>query len=298
MRSLTISEYLRELRAHLRVGLLERRRILREVEEHLAESAEREGEVRAIESFGTPQEVAERFMSLPGRLSPWFASALGGTTALALALAIAFGGLSGVRTQQRVLGKGTVSSLDRPQTAADRFTPAVGDFAQADVRRVYADQKRTIWLAPTRNGSVCYIEEGDEGSGMGCARRSALRTGAIYNLFFRASGAPGTIMGVVDDNVEKVGIDNHEIPVHNNVFVADGIAGGRDSLTLVLQTARVIRFQTIAHLNPASVHILPRVVTGSRNARTSPGTVVAGWKDGAIRSFSSLGFVLGSSSAR
>jgi hypothetical protein len=149
-----------------------------------------------------------------------------------------------------VLGKGTVSILDRPRTAADGYTPVVGDFAQSDVRRVYSDEKRTIWLAPGRNDSVCYVEEGDGGEGLGCAGRSALRTGAIYNLFFRDGGAPGTIMGVVDDNVEKVVVDGREIPVRNNVFVADGIAGDRDALTLELQTARVIGFQTIAHLQP------------------------------------------------
>jgi hypothetical protein len=60
----TVEEYLAELRHHLRVGPLTKRRILREVREHLedATQADREAaEGRAIERLGAPVDLAARF---------------------------------------------------------------------------------------------------------------------------------------------------------------------------------------------------------------------------------------------
>ena len=59
---MTIEEYLAELRRHLKVGPLAKRRILREVETHLREAAEREGdEWAAVAAFGSAEATAARF---------------------------------------------------------------------------------------------------------------------------------------------------------------------------------------------------------------------------------------------
>jgi type II secretory pathway component HofQ len=83
----TIEEYLRELRAALRVGPLRKRRILQEVEGHLREAAHVEGsEDAAIKRFGTPDEVASRFA--PRRKSLVLAALA--TAALGLAGGLAY----------------------------------------------------------------------------------------------------------------------------------------------------------------------------------------------------------------
>lgn len=67
---MTIDEYLAELRRHLKVGPLARRRILREIETHLVEATAQEltaghpaeqAERRAIERVGSPVDLAAPF---------------------------------------------------------------------------------------------------------------------------------------------------------------------------------------------------------------------------------------------
>ncbi len=84
-----MEDYLRELRRHLRVGPLAKRRILREIEAHLVDAAEREGEEPAIAAFGSPREVAMRFAGRsrrPALLVGAVASGLAGASALAIVL--------------------------------------------------------------------------------------------------------------------------------------------------------------------------------------------------------------------
>ena len=57
---MTVRDYLASLSRELRVGPLRRRRILAEVEDHLLEAADREGEGAAIDRFGPVEEVASR----------------------------------------------------------------------------------------------------------------------------------------------------------------------------------------------------------------------------------------------
>jgi hypothetical protein len=61
LQPVTIDDYLTELGSHLRAGPLAKRRILREIEAHLLEAAERGGESAAVAAFGPPAELAARF---------------------------------------------------------------------------------------------------------------------------------------------------------------------------------------------------------------------------------------------
>lgn len=62
-----IDHYLRDLERALPRGLVLRRRILVEVEDHLREAARERGEEDAVTSFGPPQELARRYAPLAAR---------------------------------------------------------------------------------------------------------------------------------------------------------------------------------------------------------------------------------------
>ncbi len=101
---MTIEEYLAELRRHLRVGPLAKRRIVREIESHLSDAslhARVEAENKAIEQLGTPEDVAGRF---PRRAvaARWvaIAAALLVTGGAATALVLVLG--SGIRPGSHV----------------------------------------------------------------------------------------------------------------------------------------------------------------------------------------------------
>src|SRR2546423_287808 len=61
----SVDEYLAELRGHLRVGPITKRRILREIAAHLTDAAREHGEEQAIERFGPPEVIASRFAPKP-----------------------------------------------------------------------------------------------------------------------------------------------------------------------------------------------------------------------------------------
>jgi hypothetical protein len=91
----TIEGYLAELRQCLRLGPLAKRRILREVDEHLRQAARRdEGEERAIASFGSPAEVAARF-ARPRRYVP---RAAGASLVAVLAVTAIVASVIGIRS--------------------------------------------------------------------------------------------------------------------------------------------------------------------------------------------------------
>jgi hypothetical protein len=92
----TIAEYLVELRRHLRVGPLARRRILREVEAHLVDSAGREGsEESAVASFGPPEVVAARLSSLRRYPLQCLRPSVAAAASLGVGLMALLGGVSG-----------------------------------------------------------------------------------------------------------------------------------------------------------------------------------------------------------
>ena len=92
---MTIEEYLAELRRHLKVGPLAKRRILREIEAHLSDAAARDGDIsRAIARFGSPEALALRFTNqTSGRLRvfAWIGAAALLTAGVATTLALTLG---------------------------------------------------------------------------------------------------------------------------------------------------------------------------------------------------------------
>jgi hypothetical protein len=85
---MTIDKYLAELRRHLNVNPLAKRRILREIAAHLADAAERDGdEHRAVLSLGSPAELATRF-ARTGRITSlrWLLIGSGAAVAGAVAM--------------------------------------------------------------------------------------------------------------------------------------------------------------------------------------------------------------------
>jgi hypothetical protein len=101
---MTIEEYLAELRRHLRVGPLARRRILQEVESHLFDAAAREGdEQMAVSSFGPPDQVAARF-SHPRRFVHlrWFLPATGIAAAVVIGLVLGWQGAAPSRPSDAI----------------------------------------------------------------------------------------------------------------------------------------------------------------------------------------------------
>jgi lysylphosphatidylglycerol synthetase-like protein (DUF2156 family) len=85
-----IDDYLVELSRHLRAWPWRRRRILAEVEAHLADAG---GDENALARFGTPKEVAMRFNELPSAPHPRLAAlvALGGVV-------VVFGAVQGLES--------------------------------------------------------------------------------------------------------------------------------------------------------------------------------------------------------
>ena len=106
---MTIEGYLVELRRHLRVGPLTRQCILREVEAHLMDSAERRGsEESAVESFGPPEVVAARLSSLRRYPLRRFGPSLGAAAALATAFVALLDGVSGTAWVTNPIGGCTI----------------------------------------------------------------------------------------------------------------------------------------------------------------------------------------------
>lgn len=62
-----IDEYLRDLERSLPRGLVLRRRIVVEVEDHLSQAARERGEEEAVASFGSPRDLARRYAPLAAR---------------------------------------------------------------------------------------------------------------------------------------------------------------------------------------------------------------------------------------
>jgi hypothetical protein len=106
---MTIDEYLAELRRRLRAGPLAKRRILREVEAHLRDAAEREGDERAaVAAFGPAGALVGRFAP-PRRIAPrvLFAALAAASTAAAIALGLsAVGGPHPTRAEIARLARG------------------------------------------------------------------------------------------------------------------------------------------------------------------------------------------------
>lgn len=103
---MTSDEYMAVLRRSLRVGPLERRRILRELEAHLVDAVRREeaagvarpaAERRAIARLGEPGNLAARFSEERGSVRHWSISAgLAAAASIASALVLVFDGTSGL----------------------------------------------------------------------------------------------------------------------------------------------------------------------------------------------------------
>ena len=114
---MTIAEYLVELRRHLRVGPFAKRRILREIEAHLIDSAARTGsEGDAVASFGSPELVAARLSAPPLRLG----ASLGVVAVLGTGLVALLSGISGTTgisgmTWAARLGRCTIIELKSVQ---------------------------------------------------------------------------------------------------------------------------------------------------------------------------------------
>lgn len=96
---MTIEEYLSELRAKLRVGPFRKRRILREIEGHLLDAVHeariagigrQEAERLAIERFGSPRQLADRFDHGRNRFSRFRVAAVA-LAAIAVGAAAALG---------------------------------------------------------------------------------------------------------------------------------------------------------------------------------------------------------------
>jgi hypothetical protein len=108
---MTIEAYLAELRRHLRVGPLAKRRILHEVETHLRDAADRGGGERgAVAAFGSPETVAARFM--PRRLPRSLALVAAATTAVGVAVT-AFAVFGTASPQKRVVSVAGIHALNK-----------------------------------------------------------------------------------------------------------------------------------------------------------------------------------------
>lgn len=221
--------------------------------------------VRATLNIATQSGTCDRKGGERLRRTILISAAFAGCVAIALVFALAR--VTSASEPPPQLGNGTVSALSASRTRSDALPPRVAETPAAAwiespdaSRRVYADGKRVIWLAPGRSDSICHVEQatGSIRVGVGCTARSALRTGTIYATSRQADGTT-SIVGVVDDAVSSVDVQGRSIPVHNNVFVVDGVKS--DSVTLGLQTAKVRGPFVIEHLYPSADD--PSVVGGA-----------------------------------
>jgi hypothetical protein len=235
----TIEEYLDELRQHLRVGPLARRRIVREIEGHLIEAAADRGEDAAIAELGSPRLLARRFSD--DRRPPQRGRLIGVSVLVAAAIVIPVLVFTGGTAPQLKgpIGDGSIAALDH-NPAKPEFVPASDIVASDKGQRVLSDSKRTLWVAPGKGRStVCLVIEEDSGDlGAVCAGRTVLLRGPIYSAFQQDRQSPISIVGVVDDAVTAVQAPTGEtFHVRDNAFAFDGIPPSSRSIELKLFTA-------------------------------------------------------------
>jgi len=130
----SISTYLNELRAALRLGPLIRRRIMNEVEDHLREAAARErragatpedAEERAVERFGAATEIAAAFLEVDGARAT-----VGGFTVLWLSVSAA--SVVALLTSLYAPTAGSLATAPAPTGLVVETSPG-GQFAQMRV---------------------------------------------------------------------------------------------------------------------------------------------------------------------
>jgi hypothetical protein len=252
---MTIEEYLAELRRHLRVGPLAKRRILREIESHLAEAAAKRGENAAIAELGPPGALARRFedeqgTSLRGRWTAGAGLAAVVATAVVVPVVVLTGGKGS--HPPAPLGDGTIAALDA-NPARPEPVPASNIVASDQGYRVLSDSERTVWVARGRGrNSVCLVIEENSGLGAACASRTVLTRGPLYSASQRDGKSSISIVGLVDDAVTTVQAPGGEtFQVRHNAFAFDGIPPNPRSIELKLFTAGGVRTFAIPTLKPS-----------------------------------------------
>jgi len=154
---MTVDEYLRELKRHLRVGALAKRRIVREVETHLAEAVAIQGQEQAIASFGRPDEIAAHFA--PASRARWLLPIGGLIAAGAVAVATIYGNTTAnprvaagkVPTPTKSL---TITGVVANDKVYDGTTSATVDFSGASLTGIVSADDVSV---DTNGVAICSV---------------------------------------------------------------------------------------------------------------------------------------------
>jgi HAAS len=196
---MTIEGYLRELRRHLKVGPLAKRRILSEVEAHLREAAEEGGdEQAAVARFGAPSDLASGLGRRSGVRVPRAIASIAAAAGAAAALAIAFGA-NGVR----VVPSATVRAACGGQnaSAACLLRNELANGADAPfhiVRRSFTESASTDGSASAKVTLVVLDRHDNAVAHITC--RSNTRSGYVSANDLASSVEPRLALGVPPPN--------------------------------------------------------------------------------------------------
>jgi hypothetical protein len=139
------------------------------------------------------------------------------------------------------IGNGSVSALAHAARASDALPQSVLDYPFAErnfaslngggSRLLQQQGSLKLYAVPGKGGMLCLVEvdSAADTAGGACADRDVLRTGSIY-MADRQEDGTRLVVGLVGDGHTYAEADGKRVPVQNNAFVVNGVAG--DDLTV------------------------------------------------------------------
>lgn len=166
-----------------------------------------------------------------GRISVAVAVLAAGAAATAVLTQVGRGGAERVR-----IGSGAVSTLTRAPKGSDALPAevvalpfAAHNFASADgrgSRLVATDGTTQVFAVPGKGRLLCVVEvdRAADTAGGACADRSVLQTGSIWTAAVREDGTKD-VVGLVGDGHTYAASGDRRVPIANNAFVLNDVAG-------------------------------------------------------------------------